>query len=82
MAKNQISLQQLKSDLAAEQAARDAVIEKGARAYRLGILQPNNPEKELSRRNLWDIGWEAARAKFTALLKKYGCENGRLLWQA
>jgi len=76
MGKNQISLEQLKSNLAEEQAKRDAVVAKGAMCYRMGILRTNNPEKDFSKRDLWGAGWEAARAKFNDLLKKHNNEFG------
>jgi ribosome modulation factor len=52
------------------QAARDAVVNKGRLAYRMGIELRNCPEKDLSKRNLWEIGWKAAAADFDALLKR------------
>lgn len=51
---------------------RDEVIEQGARGYRLGIEQRNNPRKAEGERKLWDIGWTKARDQFSELLKRNG----------
>jgi hypothetical protein len=64
---NQISLQQLKQSIATEQQKREDVIEQGGRAYRLGIERGNNPHKELSSRELWNIGWDKAKKAHEAL---------------
>jgi hypothetical protein len=52
------------------QAQRDAVVRKGRLAYRMGFELRNSPEKDLSRRNLWEIGWKQAASEFDAMLKR------------
>lgn len=51
---------------------RDAVIDSGKRAYRMGIELRNNPRKSDSERNLWEIGWNHERDSFSTLLKRNG----------
>ena len=67
-----ISLQQLKENLQSEEEKRTAIIEQGARGYKLGIEQRNNPRKELGERKLWDIGYDKARKTFDELLRRNG----------
>lgn len=51
---------------------RDAVINKGKLAYRMGIELRNNPEKVESAQGLWVIGWKKAEKEFDELLKRNG----------
>jgi hypothetical protein len=48
------------------QASRDAVVNKGRLAYKMGIELRNCPEKDLSQQKLWEFGWESERKEFTA----------------
>lgn len=66
-----ISLQQLKQDLKTEQQKRDALVEQGARAYRLGIEERNCPLNEDSGRKLWLEGYTKEREKFSSMLKRW-----------
>lgn len=50
----------------------DAVVQQGRRAYHLGIEQRSNPLNRQLERELWDKGWENARDKWTALLRRNG----------
>ena len=70
--KNQISLAQLKVNIASEEQKRSAIIDQGATGYRLGIEQRNCPRKELGERKLWDIGYEKARKSFDEMLRRNG----------
>lgn len=65
--KNQISLQQLKSQIQTEQSKRDALVEQGGRAYRMGIEKHNCPLSDLSARQLWSEGWEKAKKQFESM---------------
>jgi hypothetical protein len=67
-----ISLQQLKANLQTEEVKRHAILDQGARGYKLGIEQRNNPRKLEGERKLWDIGWTKARDQFSELLKRNG----------
>ena len=70
--KNQISLTQLKANLATEEQKRQEIIEQGARAFKLGIEQRNCPRKFEGERKLWDIGYEKARKSFDEMLRRNG----------
>ena len=70
--KNEITLEQLKANIATEEQKRIAIIDQGGLAYRLGIEQRNNPRKELGERKLWDIGYEKARKSFDEMLRRNG----------
>lgn len=70
--KNQISLAQLRANIATEEQKRQAIIEQGAAAYKLGIDQRNCPRKELGERKLWDIGYDKARKAFDEMLRRNG----------
>ena len=67
-----ITLQQLKADIQSEEAKRAAIIDQGARGYRLGIAPFNNPRKELGERNLWNIGYERAHTAFDRVWGRTG----------
>ena len=67
MRKNQISLQQLKSQIVTEQQKRDALVEQGGRAYRMGIEKHMCPLSDLSAKQLWTEGWDKARKAFEAV---------------
>ena len=70
--KNEISLAQLKVNIASEELKRNAIIEQGSTGYRLGIEQRNNPRKTEGERKLWDIGYEKARKSFDEMLRRNG----------
>jgi hypothetical protein len=70
--KNVISLMQLKANLQSEEDKRQALIDQGRRAYKLGIEEVNCPLKELSERKLWSLGWTKARNEFLELLRRNG----------
>jgi hypothetical protein len=70
--KNEISLEQLKANLATEEQKRQSLIDQGATGYRLGIDQRNNPRKGEGERKLWDIGYEKARKSFDEMLRRNG----------
>jgi hypothetical protein len=61
------TLAQLKQQMSTEQAKRDALVDKGRRAYHLGIEEYNCPEKDPSARKLWSAGYKIAKEKFEAL---------------
>lgn len=67
-----VTLEQLKADLQSEEMKRTAIIEQGARGYKLGIEQRNNPRKLEGERKLWDIGYEKARKTFDEMLRRNG----------
>lgn len=66
-----ISLQQLRSDMQTEQAKRDALVEQGGRAYRMGIEERDCPLNDPSQRKLWSEGYRIAREKFSTMLKRW-----------
>jgi ribosome modulation factor len=73
MSKQQaISLVELKAEMSADQAKRDALVAQGRRAYRFGIEFRNNPLRDPSQRTLWENGWELARRDFTMMLQRWG----------
>lgn len=61
MPKQTLTLQGLKQELAKQDAERDALVDKGRRAYRFGIEKRDCPEKVESARALWAMGWEKER---------------------
>jgi hypothetical protein len=65
-----VSLQQLKSQMASEEQKRQEIMDGGARAYRLGIEKSNCPLKELSERNLWNLGYDKSKKEFEALFSR------------
>jgi hypothetical protein len=69
---SQISLEQLRKDIATEEQKRTAIIELGALCYRMGIDQRNNPRKLEGERKLWDIGYDKARKSFDEMLRRNG----------
>lgn len=50
----------------------DDIIQQGRRAYHMGIELRANPHGRQLERELWQKGWENARDKWTALLKRNG----------
>lgn len=64
------TLAQLKQQMSEEQKKRDAVVDKGRRAYHLGIEEYNCPENEPSARKLWAAGWHLAKEKFEKLFPR------------
>jgi ribosome modulation factor len=66
MPKQTLTLQGLKQELANQDAERDALVDKGRRAYRFGIEKRDCPERIESARALWVIGWERAQKEFEA----------------
>ena len=53
------------------QQERDAIVDKGRRAYRFGIELRNCPLTD-SAAALWKIGWENERSVFERLLQRNG----------
>ena len=54
-----------------EQVSRDRMVDLGRLAYRMGIELRNNPERFLSARKLWEIGWEKERESFQQMLDRW-----------
>jgi ribosome modulation factor len=69
---NPISLEELKVQMASDEVKRQEAIERGARAYRLGIEKHNCPTGELSQRNLWIIGYDRAKKEHEAMFSRRG----------
>ncbi len=60
-------LLEVKERLDAAQVERDKVIERGRRAFRLGIEKRDNPVNTPSERKLWENGYDLEREKFAGL---------------
>lgn len=61
-----LKLQAGKARMQSEEVKRNAVIEQGGRAYRMGIEKRNCPLND-DRRALWEMGWDRAEQDFKKL---------------
>ena len=66
-----ITLQQLKVSLQDEQTKRDALVERGRAAFKLGIEERDCPMGDPSQRKLWTDGYRLEREKFSTMLKRW-----------